>query len=155
MSSESEIAPEQTLVTDPESQIPLDSELEQTAAVDEQAYLSQLHDLKQQERAAFANPPEREELPSTYVNGWSLSGPLMAVILFVSLLVVGVVAQRSLNYWAPHQEVPKYGVVVGQPAAVSPPTPAYPTVMVQPGASASQAPSPLPPTPAAKKKSFF
>lgn len=138
-----------------ETETVFNSEVEATAAADEQAYLAQLHELKEREQEAMAHPRVIEEMPSTYVNGWSLSGPFMALILFFSLMVVGVVAERSLNYYLPHKEKPKYGVVVAEPAAVSPPQPAYPVMMVQPSANPNQAPSPLPLVPPAQQRSIL
>jgi len=110
--------------------------------------------LSQSEHNQFAviEHDEQPFLPVVNQQKWGWTGFLMAAAFFVAILVVGTVAQKSLNHLAPNSPAPTSGVVVEQAANTVTPQVAYPTVYVQPSADPSQAPSPLPPAPAGSNK---
>jgi hypothetical protein len=94
---------------------------------------------------------KQEKVFENYATSRPWDGSLIAigVVFVIALCVVGGVAEKSLNFWAPNKPVPTSGVVVSEPANVPTPTPAYPEVYVQKSSDPSQAPSPLPPGPPA------
>ena len=106
----------------------------------------------EQKQFAVIEQDEQPYIPAVSQTKWGWTGFFMAAAFFVAIIVVGTVAQNSLNHLAPNQPAPTSGVVVEETANTVSPQPAYPTVYVQPSADPSQAPSPLPPAPAQNHK---
>jgi hypothetical protein len=97
---------------------------------------------------------ERNEQPfvaSAAGKTWGITGMVLATLFVIAIMVVGFQAERTLNFFAPNKPVPTSGFVIDQPANTNYAAPAYPTVFVQKSADPSQAPSPLPETPAKTK----
>jgi len=106
----------------------------------------------EQKQFAHIEHDEQPYIPAVSQTKWGWTGFLMAAAFFVAIIVVGTVAQNSLNRLAPNHPAPTSGVVIDQSANTVTPQAAYPTVYVQTSSDPSQAPSPLPPAPEGSNK---